>query len=193
MDVLHTDINLIADSLGLSNAFLTSHDVVDDWEGGFVDNSIDPGGPTNYGITVSLARKHGYEGKIFDLPPKLALEIFHEEFWVKHNLESLAKTDLATAQTVYDQLILHGKEYGIEWMQWCLGERMDGVVGHATLRAVRKVEEKDRLHNCQRARQIRLMINIVRNKPPQRAFLDGWLRRAFQQWRWWDSNPLYHS
>lgn len=37
-------------------------------EGGYVNDPVDPGGETNHGITVEVARKHGYTGRMRDLP-----------------------------------------------------------------------------------------------------------------------------
>jgi lysozyme family protein len=37
-------------------------------EGGYVNDPADPGGATNHGITIAVARKHGYTGAMRDLP-----------------------------------------------------------------------------------------------------------------------------
>lgn len=37
-------------------------------EGGYVNDPVDPGGETNHGITIAVARKHGYTGRMRDLP-----------------------------------------------------------------------------------------------------------------------------
>ncbi len=40
-------------------------------EGGYVNNQVDKGGVTKYGITEAVARKKGYKGNMKDLPRKL--------------------------------------------------------------------------------------------------------------------------
>ena len=205
MNILGGAIIGIALVLGFSNAFLESHKKVAEWEGGYVNHPLDRGKETNYGITRALADKYGYTGEMKDLPYETALQIFHEEYWVKHNIEPLASVNQKVAEIVYDQLILHGKTRGIEWLQWCANVTdnftqeseegktivlsmlpsisVDGEIGDGTLEKIQLLirEDKiDRLHDCQRAKQIRFMLGIVIEKPDQRVFLAGWLKRAFQ-------------
>jgi lysozyme family protein len=52
-------------------------------EGGakFSDHPSDPGGPTRFGVTEKVARKHGYTGPVHLLPMPVAKDIYLSEFW----------------------------------------------------------------------------------------------------------------
>ena len=49
-------------------------------EGGYVDHPSDPGGETNHGITVAVARANGYTGRMRDLTREQALEIYSSQY-----------------------------------------------------------------------------------------------------------------
>jgi lysozyme family protein len=42
-------------------------------EGDFVDHPADIGGPTRWGITQAVARRHGYTGEMHALPRHMAV------------------------------------------------------------------------------------------------------------------------
>lgn len=50
-------------------------------EGGYVNNPKDPGGETNYGITIKTARAHGYYGSMHDIPMSVVERIYRESYW----------------------------------------------------------------------------------------------------------------
>ncbi len=41
-------------------------------EGGYSNNPADPGGETNHGVTVAVARSHGYDGPMREMPKETA-------------------------------------------------------------------------------------------------------------------------
>jgi lysozyme family protein len=49
-------------------------------EGGFVDHPADKGGPTRWGITQAVARRHGYKGQMENLPRSVAALIYKQQY-----------------------------------------------------------------------------------------------------------------
>jgi len=50
-------------------------------EGGYVNNPKDPGGETNWGITIKTARDNGYTGSMKSMSRLQAKEIYRVAFW----------------------------------------------------------------------------------------------------------------
>ena len=55
-------------------------------EGGFVDHPADKGGPTHWGITQAVARRHGYKGQMENLPRSVAALIYKQQYWPRSYL-----------------------------------------------------------------------------------------------------------
>jgi lysozyme family protein len=51
------------------------------YEGGYVNNPKDPGGETNYGITIATARANGYTGAMRAMPLDVAKSIYKKKYW----------------------------------------------------------------------------------------------------------------
>lgn len=52
-----------------------------EYEGGYVNHPRDPGGETNYGVTVKVARAHGYTGPMRSIPMSVVREIYRKGYW----------------------------------------------------------------------------------------------------------------
>lgn len=51
------------------------------YEGGYVNDPRDPGGATNYGITIATARANGYTGSMRAIPMDLVRSIYRKKYW----------------------------------------------------------------------------------------------------------------
>lgn len=62
------------------------------FEGGYCNNKADPGGPTNYGITLKDARLHwkpdATAADVKAMPKLVAIEIYRQKYWAKMGCDS---------------------------------------------------------------------------------------------------------
>lgn len=111
--------------------------IVRRYEGGFVDHPRDPGGATHMGITARrLAEWRGVGAVSREALRALGWEearaIYHQGYWQNIRAESLPKgIDLL----VLDAAVNNGPRRAVEWLQACLGVKVDGQVGPKTLAA----------------------------------------------------------
>lgn len=110
-------------------------------EGGFVDHPDDPGGATNFGITLGTyrkwARRHDRpEPGVDDLkaiPAPRVAEIYYHDYWCACHGPDLP-THLAFG--VFDMGVNAGPARAIRLLQQALGVTVDGAIGPRTLEAV---------------------------------------------------------
>lgn len=102
-------------------------------EGGYVNHPNDPGGETNWGVTVAVARANGYAGSMKDMPRDTAKEIYRRQYWDKAMAESMPP---AVGFQVFDAAVNHGMSQAAKFLQRAAGVVVDGVIGPKTLAAV---------------------------------------------------------
>ena len=71
------------------------------YEGGYTNDKADPGGPTNWGITIWDARMYWKENATAEdvkaMPKAVAIDIYHQKYWAKmKNDDDPAGVDLVT-------------------------------------------------------------------------------------------------
>lgn len=101
-------------------------------EGGFVNDSRDPGGATRYGVTQAVARAEGYQGPMSALPLGTAADIYQRKYWRAVQADKLPE---AVRFDVFDAAVNSGPVQAAKWLQRALGVTADGVIGPATLAA----------------------------------------------------------
>lgn len=113
-------------------------------EGGYSDHHNDPGGATRYGITERVARAHGYEGEMRDLPVETAIYIYRKDYWDALNLDAILAISPAIAFELFDTGVNAGIPRAGRWLQEALNQfnrqgvdyadiRVDGQIGPRTI------------------------------------------------------------
>lgn len=139
-------------------------------EGGFVDNPDDPGGATKWGITERVARAHGYQGPMRDLPVAVARGIAKIAYWDTVRADLLPA---AVRYAVFDAAYHSGPGQSVKWLQRALGVVDDGVIGRQTLAAAAACNP-DEL----RARMLGQRLLFLTGLKTWPAFGKGWARRV---------------
>jgi lysozyme family protein len=111
------------------------------FEGGFVNDPRDPGGPTNLGITqATLSAFLGRQATIAEvraLTPAKAALIYRAKFWDHVNGDNLPEgIDLA----VFDFGVQSGPSRGVAALQRAVGVADDGSLGPITTAAANRAD-----------------------------------------------------
>ncbi|PVE25559.1 hypothetical protein DC522_04325 [Microvirga sp. KLBC 81] len=110
-------------------------------EGGFVQHPRDPGGATNFGITVqTLSRVRGYAASIDEvrhLTLEEAAAIYRHFYWDAVRADEVPRgLDLV----LFDLAVNSGPDRAIMLLQKVLGVAVDGLIGPATIEAARNTD-----------------------------------------------------
>jgi lysozyme family protein len=139
-------------------------------EGGYVNHPDDPGGETNWGITLRTARAAGYTGSMRDLTRAQAKEIYRTAYWGRAKADQY---DGAIAFQLFDAGVNHSPGQAIRFLQRAVGVADDGVVGPMTLAAVHAMSVTDVLSRFNAER-----LDFYTKLSTWPSFGKGWARRV---------------
>ncbi len=182
----------------ISESFKISLDRVLEYEGGYVNDPVDRGGETNYGITIKTARAYGYTGSMRDIPKSLVHEIYFNNYWKTQNLDQVAKVSTSIAIEMFEQGVIFGVVVPQRHLQTALNATVrltknnfkkpllvDGKVGPKTIERLKKIDTRGETFtilkqlNClQGARFMR----ITTSSEKQKRFIIGWFKRVGFKW-----------
>lgn len=162
-------------------------------EKGYVDHPDDRGGPTNYGITVAVARSNGYHGDMRDLPLSLAREIYRKRYIVRPCFDKVWLASAPIGEELIDTGVNCGPARASEMLQRALnvfnqqGSRyadlfVDGQIGEVTLGALRQYlryrgATGERVMVCAlNVLQGARYFDIAEANESQESFVYGWIR-----------------
>lgn len=149
------------------SAFDDAFDALMGREGEYSNNPADTGGETMYGITERVARAAGYIGSMRMLPRVTAKAIAKRNYWDPARCDEM---DPRVAFQVFDTIFNGGA--AVKWLQMSAGASPDGVIGPATLAAV-KLADPLKLILCFNAYRLMYLASL-KTFP---TFGHGWTNR----------------
>lgn len=143
-------------------------------EGGYSNDAGDPGGPTNWGITIADARMYwksnATASDVRGMPKSVAEDIYR-----KHYASPLHYDDLPSGvdYAVLDFGINSGDSRSVRFLQRILEVPMDGRMGPVTISAAQKADAKDVVTKMYDQR-----LAFLKSLPGWRRFGKGWGTRV---------------
>jgi lysozyme family protein len=170
-------------------------DLIDDLiarEGDYVNHPADRGGPTRWGITEAVARRHGYHDKMTQLPRTEAAAIYKRIYWHAPGFADVAAIAPNLAAELFDTGVNMGTGTATGFLQRALNAlnrngrdyadiAVDRKMGAATLSALsaffdtRGRAAENVLLKAMDALQGAHYVRLAEARPSQEAFLYGWL------------------
>lgn len=86
-------------------------------EGGYVNDSRDAGGETNWGVTEAVARQNGYIGTMKDMPRSVAKDIYIRRYWVLPGFDKVATISEPIAAELLDTGVNMGPTWATMFLQ----------------------------------------------------------------------------
>lgn len=166
-------------------------------EGGYVDDPDDPGGATNFGVTIGTARRLGLDldrdgdvdkADIRALTRDKAVEIFLKDYYEKPGIDRLPE---ALQASVFDMQVNAGSQ-AVRLLQGLLGQMgldvaVDGQIGPQTARAAHEAMAMapEHLVDAYGIERRNYYYRLARDRAASRKFAcrkdggkGGWIRRA---------------
>lgn len=137
-------------------------------EGGYVDDPVDPGGETKFGIS-----KRAYPGEdIANLTLERARLIYRFDYWAAAGCDAVPD---ALKFPLFDMAVNQGVKTAIKALQHAVHETEDGIIGPRTLQAIQSTYVHQLLFRFTAAR----LVAYTRAPEPQwQRFGRGWIRRV---------------
>jgi len=171
--------------------FNLSIGVILKFEGGWVNNPVDPGGETNWGISMLMVRREGMTPAELGIPDfnpgsmKLmtvdtAKKIYKKFFWDKFQYEKIYNQNVATK--IFDVGVNCGPGRSHRMAQKAANQcgqslKEDGILGPNSFAGINACDPALFL-KAMAAEQLAYYTALVMAKPALRIFLNNWTRRS---------------
>lgn len=164
--------------------------IVLEHEGGLSKDKRDPGGTTNWGVSLRFLRAAAIdidgdgdsdEDDIVALDKHGAVEIYRKHWWDKFHYNAF--NALGVAAKVFDLSVNMGSKAAHKLLQQAINNLskqkivVDGIIGGKTIGAANALDGQQLRQELRELSKERYML-IVRRNPNMAWALKGWLRRA---------------
>lgn len=162
-------------------------------EGGFVNDPNDPGGATNFGVSLRWLKAQGLLDELEieegDLTHDQVMEVkgmtvtiasgFYKQYWWDHyNYGAILPQ--APATKIFDMAVNLGAPRAHRIVQSVVNVKQDGVIGPATLALLNTMNSMTLILDLQNE-QARFYRQLALTNPARQKFLAGWLNRAYDR------------
>ena len=176
--VVTTDLTTLGGTPSNSDTLAVALKFVLLWEGGFVNDPLDPGGATNKGITQFTYDTYRINQRlstrsVAGIRDEEVHDIYHSMYW-KPSQAELAVKPLAIV--LFDTAVNFGSGGAIEFLQEALGIGADGIFGPTT-RSTFLTNNNSTTAEKMVTGRIAYRHQRVNANPSQDRFLQGWLNR----------------
>lgn len=153
-------------------------------EGDFSDDPDDPGGATQYGISLRYLQAHNmdlnHDGRVDKMDARLvtvgvAIGVY-QDFWSRCRCDELHPM---IAIAVFDAAVNTGVSAGIKVLQRACRVKADGLLGTRTLAAVHRYQPQELLNQIM-SRRAHYYHRIAVKNPLLKKFMNGWFNRIFR-------------
>lgn len=157
----------------MQNNFDASLNLLLKSEGGFVNNSKDPGGMTNLGVTKvtweEYTKHPTTEAVMRSLTPELVAPLYKRRYWNGSNCDSLPS---GLDYAVFDFAVNAGPGRAIKTLQEALGCLVDGYIGSKTLQQINATDPRTLIDKFSKAKE-----DFYKTLKTFDTFGKGWLNR----------------
>jgi lysozyme family protein len=153
-------------------------------EGGYVNHPLDKRGPTKYGVILTVWQEYGHDKDgdgdidaedIKKLSEEDARYIAKKIFWDFFLADLIVNESLA--EFIVDWGYNSGRKTVAKIVQRLVNVTIDGIVGPQTIRAINSADQ-ELLFNALKIERKVFLNNIIKRKPDQIVFYDGWMNRV---------------
>lgn len=172
-----------------------AHQLTHGMEGKEVNDPVDRGGHTIYGITKkvfkSYSKSYGWPGKFVDITPKKAKQIGKIMYWDKIRGDYFHSQ--CVADEVYDSAFHHGVRGGGKLLQRSINVfyhtpqykgkkklKVDGIIGDKTIAAINEITRRYEIqfYKCINGERYVKLKRFAWLFPKQMKYFIGWCMRA---------------
>lgn len=162
-------------------------------EGGYVNDSDDSGGETNFGITKKVALENNYTGEMKLMPVKVAFKIYEDKYWEPLHLSTIEKMSVHIAEELADTGVNMGIARAGKFLQRSLNVLNnrgkiypdlipDGKIGNQSIHALgeylahRGLEGESVLYKMLNSLQGSFYVVLSERREKDEKYIYGWFK-----------------
>jgi lysozyme family protein len=150
------------------------------WEGKYVNDPLDPGGETNYGITQKswtafINNSPNMPASVKDISQDDAKVFYLLTYWRPLKCRLIDSQPMADALLSF--AVNQGQGRAVKRLQKILGVTQDGIIGQNTIDAINSKNGNELCNQfCEETKNY--FSNLIKKRPSLSKFANGWSNRA---------------